>query len=35
MMSYTKVSGSEEELRAAGCKARIIEMGEDDFGEEY
>ena len=31
----TKVSGSEEELRAAGCKAETIEMGKEDFGEEY
>ena len=37
LLSYTKVSGSEEELRAAGCNAGTIEIGEEeeDFGEEY
>ena len=37
-LSVTKVSGSEEELRAAGCNAEDIEIGEteeEDFGEEY
>ena len=31
MMSYTKVSGSEEELRAAGCKAGGIGIGDADY----
>ena len=31
MMSYTKVSGPEEELRAAGCKAGGIGIGDSDF----